>query len=124
MPLGKKRARKDSEKDKSDSKKETKAAKDKKTGKAAKEKKKEVKETKETTESKEKDTPKLPSKHVRYKLAKRKQIAKLEQQLSDQFNSGKLFACVSSRPGQCGRCDGYILEGRELEFYAKKVKKG
>merc|ERR1711862_374427 len=28
----------------------------------------------------------------------------------------RLLACVSSRPGQCGRCDGYILEGPELEF--------
>ena len=24
---------------------------------------------------------------------------------------------------QCGRCDGYILEGRELEFYLKKMAK-
>lgn len=24
---------------------------------------------------------------------------------------------------QCGRCDGYILEGRELEFYLKKMQK-
>ena len=28
-------------------------------------------------------------------------------------------ACVSSRPGQSGRCDGYILEGKELEFYQR-----
>eukprot|EP00894_Picocystis_sp_ML_P000511 jgi/Pico_ML_1/51028/g2132.t1 len=25
--------------------------------------------------------------------------------------------------GQCGRCDGYILEGKELEFYLKKMQK-
>lgn len=31
-------------------------------------------------------------------------------------------AAVSSRPGQCGRADGYILEGKELEFYLKKIK--
>merc|ERR1712210_179956 len=29
---------------------------------------------------------------------------------------------LSSRPGQCGRCDGYILEGKELEFYVRKLK--
>ncbi|KAK4440513.1 40S ribosomal protein S8 [Sesamum alatum] len=29
----------------------------------------------------------------------------------------------SSRPGQCGRADGYILEGKELEFYMKKLQK-
>merc|ERR1712071_637302 len=33
----------------------------------------------------------------------------------------KKIACISSRPGQCGRCDGYILEGKELEFYVKKM---
>ena len=26
-------------------------------------------------------------------------------------------------PVQCGRADGYILEGRELEFYVKKMQK-
>lgn len=31
-------------------------------------------------------------------------------------------ASISSRPGQCGRADGYILEGKELEFYVKKIK--
>ena len=31
-------------------------------------------------------------------------------------------ACVSSRPGQSGRCDGYILEGKELEFYQRKLR--
>ena len=36
---------------------------------------------------------------------------------------GKLLACISSRPGQCGRVDGYILEGKELEFYLKKTEK-
>ena len=32
------------------------------------------------------------------------------------------MAAISSRPGQCGRADGYILEGKELEFYLKKIK--
>jgi small subunit ribosomal protein S8e len=30
---------------------------------------------------------------------------------------------LCSRPGQCGRCDGYILEGKELEFYLRKMQK-
>ena len=47
----------------------------------------------------------------------------LEGKVADQFNSGRLLACVSSRPGQSGRCDGYILEGRELEFYQKKLER-
>jgi small subunit ribosomal protein S8e len=33
-----------------------------------------------------------------------------------------VLARISSRPGQSGRCDGYILEGKELDFYMKKLK--
>jgi len=47
----------------------------------------------------------------------------IDSHVADQFNSGRLLACVSSRPGQSGRCDGYILEGKELEFYQKKLDK-
>ena len=36
--------------------------------------------------------------------------------------SGRLMARVSSRPGQCGRCDGYLLEGKELDFYMRKLR--
>ncbi|XP_022091090.1 40S ribosomal protein S8-like [Acanthaster planci] len=30
--------------------------------------------------------------------------------------------CITSRPGQCGRADSYILEGKELDFYLRKIK--
>ncbi|XP_018020495.1 40S ribosomal protein S8 [Hyalella azteca] len=56
------------------------------------------------------------------KLAFRQLRAKLDPLLEEQFQTGKLLVCVTSRPGQCGRCDGYILEGKELEFYLKKIK--
>merc|ERR1711916_270968 len=36
----------------------------------------------------------------------------LKRKLEEQFAAGRLYACVSSRPGQSGRCDGYILEGK------------
>ncbi len=45
------------------------------------------------------------------------------QAMKDQFSSGRLYAKIASRPGQSGRCDGYILEGKELEFYMKKLAK-
>merc|ERR1719263_318548 len=63
------------------------------------------------------------SKHVKAKLAKRQKKRKLEQKVADQFNSNQLYACISSRPGQSGRLDGYILEGRELDFYIKKLER-
>ncbi|XP_024390021.1 small ribosomal subunit protein eS8z [Physcomitrium patens] len=63
------------------------------------------------------------SNHVQKKLAKRVEGHKLDSHLEDQFASGRLLACIASRPGQCGRADGYILEGKELEFYQKKIQK-
>ena len=46
----------------------------------------------------------------------------VEQALEDQFQTGRVIASISSRPGQSGRADGYILEGKELEFYLRKIK--
>lgn len=67
---------------------------------------------------------KVPSSKV---LAKREKRAanrlELDAGISELFQSGRLLACVSSRPGQCGRCDGYLLEGKELEFYSKAMLK-
>lgn len=63
------------------------------------------------------------SKHIQATLKGRQETRKLEQKLADLFNSNQLLACISSRPGQSGRLDGYILEGRELEFYQKKLER-
>lgn len=63
------------------------------------------------------------SNHLVRKMRQRNQNRKLDPLLEDQFAVGRLYACISSRPGQCGRCDGYVLEGRELEFYLKKMQK-
>jgi len=63
------------------------------------------------------------SKRVKGKLHQRQKKRQLEQPIEDQFSTGRLLACISSRPGQSGRCDGYILEGKELEFYSKKIQK-
>jgi len=60
---------------------------------------------------------------VAAKIAKRNENHKVDVNLLDQFATGRLYACVTSRPGQCGRCDGYILEGAELQFYVKKMQK-
>ncbi|KAL3144909.1 40S ribosomal protein [Trebouxia sp. C0010 RCD-2024] len=66
------------------------------------------------------------SKSVKDKLKARDVNRSLDSHLDDQFATGRLYACISSRPGQCGRCDGYILEGKELEFYQRRLlrKKG
>lgn len=61
--------------------------------------------------------------HAKAKLAGVVKDRKVDPKLADQFNSGHLLACISSRPGQSGRIDGYVLEGKELEFYLKKTEK-
>jgi len=63
------------------------------------------------------------SNNVQRKLEKRQQGRTLDAHIEEQFSSGRLLACISSRPGQCGRADGYILEGKELEFYTRKLQK-
>ncbi|PAN08079.1 hypothetical protein PAHAL_1G385700 [Panicum hallii] len=63
------------------------------------------------------------SNHVVRKLEKRQQGRTLDPHIEEQFGSGRLLACIASRPGQCGRADGYILEGKELEFYMKKLQR-
>eukprot|EP01115_Flamella_aegyptia_P008294 TRINITY_DN34492_c0_g1_i1.p1 TRINITY_DN34492_c0_g1~~TRINITY_DN34492_c0_g1_i1.p1 ORF type:complete len:183 (-),score=72.47 TRINITY_DN34492_c0_g1_i1:24-572(-) len=66
---------------------------------------------------------KKQSKHVLAKLKHRKEGHQLDANIDEQFKAGRLYAFVSSRPGQTGRADGYILESKELEFYLKKMQK-
>lgn len=63
------------------------------------------------------------SNSVKRKIAANQKDRTIDSKISDQFNSGRLHACIASRPGQSGRLDGYILEGKELEFYLKKLEK-
>ncbi|POV95523.1 hypothetical protein PSTT_16177 [Puccinia striiformis] len=54
------------------------------------------------------------SKTVLHKLEQRRLTGKVDTMLETQFQAGRLYASISSRPGQSGRCDGYVLEGKEL----------
>ena len=61
------------------------------------------------------------SNSVTKKIAGRQDAKVLDPNLNSQFDTGRLLACISSRPGQCGRCDGFVLEGKELDFYVKRM---
>jgi small subunit ribosomal protein S8e len=74
------------------------------------------------TEAEEEIFNKKRSKKCEKKYKLRQKSAKVEPPLEEQFMTGRVLACLSSRPGQVGRADGYILEGKELEFYLKKIK--
>ena len=63
------------------------------------------------------------SSSVKRKIAAAQKDRVIDTKVADQFNSGRLLAAISSRPGQSGRVDGYILEGKELEFYLKKLER-
>jgi small subunit ribosomal protein S8e len=74
-----------------------------------------AKQEEETAEEKK-------SNSVQRKHASRAKARVIDPALADQMAAGKVYACISSRPGQSGRCDGYVLEGKELEFYVRKLK--
>lgn len=64
------------------------------------------------------------SKSVQAKREERlKKSGKIESALERQFEAGRLYAVISSRPGQSGRVDGYVLEGDELAFYQRAIRK-
>lgn len=56
------------------------------------------------------------------KYIERRKTGKVESKLEEFFGAGRLYAAIASAPGQCGRADGYVLEGKELEFYLKRIK--
>lgn len=62
------------------------------------------------------------SHHLTRKIQERSKTRALDSAIEEQLAAGKIYACISSRPGQSGRCDGYVLEGKELEFYVRKLK--
>ena len=66
----------------------------------------------------EDDASKKQSSHVKRILEERKKDAKLDPLLEAQFKAGRLLAVITSRPGQSGRADGYVLEGKELDVSA------
>jgi len=57
------------------------------------------------------------------KLAKRNKTRTLESSLESQMGEGRFYVHISSRPGQVGRVNGTVLEGKELDFYLKKIQK-
>ena len=72
------------------------------------------------------------SAHVVKKFDARRKNLKISKEVLEQIASGRIYAAISSRPGQSGRADGYfalssrsicsyILEGEELNFYKKKI---
>lgn len=78
---------------------------------------------KKADEEEEKSTLSAKAIQKREKRANANDRVPLDAGVRDLFVSGRLLARVASRPGQCGRCDGYILEGKELEFYSKAMQK-
>ena len=77
----------------------------------------------ETPEQFKKAKAEGSSKRRVLKYMKRRAETDIESKIQEQIHKGHLYACISSRPGQSGRADGYLLEKKELEFYARKVEK-
>ena len=62
------------------------------------------------------------SEQAQKKYKTRQRTRTLDPSLQHQMASGRLLACISSRPGQSGRADGYVLEGKEYDFYKRKLE--
>ncbi|CAD6185204.1 unnamed protein product [Caenorhabditis auriculariae] len=56
------------------------------------------------------------------KYTERQKTAEVDPLLIEQFHTGRILARLSSSPGQVGHADGYILEGKELDFYLRKIR--
>ncbi|KAH0789256.1 40S ribosomal protein S8-B [Histomonas meleagridis] len=69
------------------------------------------------------EKPANVSERVKQRWEKLANEAPLANNLVSQFDQGRVLAAIASRPGQCGRADGYILEGEELDFYMARVSK-
>merc|ERR1711907_23315 len=63
------------------------------------------------------------SNHLTRKLDARAAAHTLAREMDVQFMKGRLLAQITSRPGQSGRCDGFLVEGNELKFYEGKMAK-
>jgi hypothetical protein len=77
---------------------------------------------KATNNSRKSGSTHRPSGALLKKWRLRNSTRVLEASLSEQFEKGRLYAKVSTSPGQIGSADGYVLEGEELAFYVKKMQ--
>ncbi|KAF6151009.1 hypothetical protein GIB67_016487 [Kingdonia uniflora] len=50
------------------------------------------------------------SNHVARKVEKHQEGRQLDAHIEEQFGGGRLLACITSHPGQCGRCNGKVSE--------------
>merc|ERR1712071_6167 len=89
---------------------------------ASAQKTKKVVKGKKAAAAKKTSDVKVPKTRLR-NWARRAQTRSLAATMEAQLASGKVLARISSRPGQVGKADGYILEGKELEFYQRKLDK-
>jgi len=78
------------------------------------------KKGKTTSEADAAELAKKRSGAVTRKMAARNST--IDGAITAQATTGRFLARLTSRPGQSGRADGYILEGKELEFYQRKMK--
>ena len=77
--------------------------------------------------------PEIPDPERKKKVEEKREKSKKAHPFGEQLekhhhffellNKGRLYAYIKSRPGQTGRADGYLLEGKELDFYIKKLEK-
>ncbi|CAD7684599.1 unnamed protein product [Nyctereutes procyonoides] len=58
--------------------------------------------------------------HYALPLGRKKE--KIQKKYDQRKKNAKISSLLEEQPGQCGRAGGYVLEGKELEFYLRKIK--
>ncbi|EPR78289.1 40S ribosomal protein S8 [Spraguea lophii 42_110] len=66
---------------------------------------------------------KINGQPFKHELEKDQQFESKDPVLFDNLRKGNCYAIITSRPGQVGMADGYLLQGEELKFYMEKFKK-
>ncbi|KAB0379625.1 hypothetical protein FD755_007409 [Muntiacus reevesi] len=55
-------------------------------------------------------------------ILNKKRSKKIQKKYDEKKKNAKIGSLLEEQLGQCGRADGYVLEGKELEFYLRKIK--
>uniref|UniRef100_A0A4X1SUR2 40S ribosomal protein S8 n=1 Tax=Sus scrofa TaxID=9823 RepID=A0A4X1SUR2_PIG len=45
-----------------------------------------------------------------------------QKKYDERKKTARISSLLEEQPGQCGRGDGYVLEGKEMEFYLREIE--
>uniref|UniRef100_A0A8D0QH04 40S ribosomal protein S8 n=1 Tax=Sus scrofa TaxID=9823 RepID=A0A8D0QH04_PIG len=55
-------------------------------------------------------------------ILNKKRSKETQKKYDERKKTARISSLLEEQPGQCGREDGYVLEGKELEFYLREIE--